>query len=89
MKNSTKYKFVPLFKQIKVNRALVKAFDEYVISPFVIFLSGRAFRYWTPGCSADLIECESPCVWFVNQGGHGLCQLHTCCVFVDGVYAKE
>ena len=30
VKKSTNYKFVPLFKQIKLNREMVKAFDTYV-----------------------------------------------------------
>ncbi len=83
MKNSTKYKFVPLFKQIKVNRALVKAFDEYESlqcdwQQRICF----AAESWESLVSVCVRVCEC-------QGGHGLCQLHTCRVFIDGVYAKE
>ncbi len=35
VKNSTKYKFVPLFKQIKLSREMVKAFDEYASAGFL------------------------------------------------------
>jgi hypothetical protein len=81
MKNSTKYKFVPLFKQIKVNRALVKAFDEY---ESLRLAATHLF------CSRVMESLVSVCVRVREcQGGHGLCQLHTCRVFIDGVYAKE
>ena len=63
MKNSTKYKFVPLFKQIKVNRALVKAFDEYVC------VGGYTATLVPPSCLK-----RGRVGWLCcAQGGHGIC----------------
>ncbi len=55
VKNSTKYKFVPLFKQIKLSREMVKAFDEYASAGFLACAFSLDLRPFLSVCLVPLV----------------------------------